>query len=369
MTNPTLTLLENATLNMPIDSRLSYFLTELIPALIDSKLVTITSIAQSFNAISLTSSSLDSTEQRIHRFLKNDKICPKVFGPFVRDVLGISVNNPFALAIDRTEWQVGNHWHNILVAAVSLEKEAIPIFWVDLGRRGVCSDLEKMNLILEVLQIIPASAIKCITADREFASMSLIEFMGRHGLPFVFRLKKSFKITTPFINEWGNKKERCGSIEKHPNVLRLKKGECWKPKHRVNLWGYRVYFYVEYLGDDEYLILCGDQQPKKLVKRYKERWRIETCFQIIKTRGFNLENSHVKDDRRMEVLVGLITMSMVWGYMVGLEVDKVKGVEIKKHGRRQHSVTRVGMDELIKWYRVAPLFRLFQTFFSLCVGY
>ena len=36
MKNPTLTLLENATLNLPIDSRLSRFLIQLIPALITS---------------------------------------------------------------------------------------------------------------------------------------------------------------------------------------------------------------------------------------------------------------------------------------------------------------------------------------------
>ena len=77
---------------------------------------------------------------------------------------------------------------------------------------------------------------------------------------------------------------------------------------------------------------------------YARRWEIETLFGILKSRGFNLEDTHLKDPERLSKLTVLLTLAMCWALQTGEWLAQQKTIVIKKHGRKAKSVFRVGCD-------------------------
>ena len=54
------------------------------------------------------------------------------------------------------------------------------------------------------------------------------------------------------------------------------------------------------MADGELVILATQDQPETALADYKERWQIETLFGCLKTRGFDLEATHITDQKRLE---------------------------------------------------------------------
>jgi len=67
----------------------------------------------------------------------------------------------------------------------------------------------------------------------------------------------------------------------------------------------------------------------------KKRWQIETLFKAFKTVGFNIENTHVTDQKRLEKLFMVVTIALVWCYKIGDYIhENIKKIKIKKHKNR-----------------------------------
>lgn len=65
----------------------------------------------------------------------------------------------------------------------------------------------------------------------------------------------------------------------------------------------------------------------------------------MKSSGFDIENTHLKDLERIEKLLCLIMIAFVWCYLAGDDLDKnVKAIIIKKHGHRAKSVFKYGLE-------------------------
>jgi len=62
---------------------------------------------------------------------------------------------------------------------------------------------------------------------------------------------------------------------------------------------------------------------------YKKRWSIETLFGNLKSRGFNLEQTHVTDHERLEKMVNILAIAVVWALKVGEWKQKRKPIKIK----------------------------------------
>ena len=41
----------------------------------------------------------------------------------------LKIEPPFVVAVDRTEWQLGKAWVNVLMLSVSYKRVAIPLLW------------------------------------------------------------------------------------------------------------------------------------------------------------------------------------------------------------------------------------------------
>ena len=77
---------------------------------------------------------------------------------------------------------------------------------------------------------------------------------------------------------------------------------------------------------------------------YKRRWQIEVLFEALKSRGFNFEETRLKEAKRLETLCGVLAMVFCWTYRVGAWRHRVKPIALKTHQRPAKSLFRCGFD-------------------------
>jgi hypothetical protein len=69
-------------------------------------------------------------------------------------------------------------------------------------------------------------------------------------------------------------------------------------------------------------------------------------FRTLKTRGFNLESSHLQHDERIAKLLALLALAFAWAHLVGEWLHEQRPIPLKKHGRLARSFFRYGLDYL-----------------------
>ena len=72
----------------------------------------------------------------------------------------------------------------------------------------------------------------------------------------------------------------------------------------------------------------------------------------MKGRGFNFEDTHLTDQAKIEKMVALLTIGVVWVHKSGEYKDaKIKIIKHKTHGRLQYSYFRYGLDMIAHAYQ------------------
>ncbi len=86
--------------------------------------------------------------------------------------------------------------------------------------------------------------------------------------------------------------------------------------------------------------------PEQAIQDYAKRWAIETLFSCLKSRGFCLESTHLKDPERLSRMIALLTIALCWAFRTGEWLAQQHPIPIKKHGRKAKSIFRYGFDHL-----------------------
>ena len=98
-------------------------------------------------------------------------------------------------------------------------------------------------------------------------------------------------------------------------------------------------------GKPELQVIISYNQPQDSVETYRRRWQIETMFKAMKSAGFNMEDTHLTDPERVSKLLMMVMIAFVWCYNIGELVHrKIKPIRILKHGRKEKSIIRYGLD-------------------------
>ena len=116
------------------------------------------------------------------------------------------------------------------------------------------------------------------------------------------------------------------------------------------------------------MVVAHSDQNGCAIEQYLERWEIETLFENLKSRGFNLEATHMTRPERLNTLMGLVTLAACWAYRAGeWRIEKDQLIKIKKHGRPSKSLFRHGLDiirrqliQVTKWRNMKPLVKLWE---------
>jgi hypothetical protein len=98
--------------------------------------------------------------------------------------------------------------------------------------------------------------------------------------------------------------------------------------------------------DGELVVLVCNADPEKALVRYAQRWEVETLFSALKSRGFNLEDTHMTVSARLDKLLALLALAFAWAHLVGEWCYEQRPLKLKAHGYLPKSFFRRGLDAL-----------------------
>ncbi len=181
-----------------------------------------------------------------------------------------------------------------------------------------------------------AESIKFVAADREFASKEWLAYLVRKKIGFRLRIKANTLITD----------KRGRKLHALKMLKTMKIGDRAEFRRRRKLWNQSVFVAVCRKADGDNVIVISSERSGEILLEYSRRWQIETLFGCLKTRGFRLEDTHLTDGRRISRLLSLLTLATVWGLLAGQIAARRTPPKIKKHGRLEKSIFRLGLETL-----------------------
>lgn len=287
-----------------------------------------------------TSVERDSNLRRLQRFLA---LYPLQLDLIARVIFALlPVKTGLVLTMDRTNWKFGEVNINILMLGVTHKGIAYPLLFSMLDKRGNSNWQERTKLIDRFIRLFGKECIDSLVADREFVGKEWVEYLNNMRIRYYLRIKQNFWLRNPKscedVRAWHLFHGLKLGQERHYDKLFLLKGEY-------------VYIAGALLknsdGVPELQILICYNKPENAVTTYKLRWQIETCFRAMKTAGFNMEDTHLRDIERIAWLTAVVCIALVWAYLVGEHKDlNIKAIKILKHGRRAKSLVKYGLEEI-----------------------
>ena len=245
------------------------------------------------------------------------------------------------LSLDRTTW--GNI--NLLMISLIVDKRAIPIYGQLLEKSGSSNLVEQQRVISPVLELLKNYRVM-VLGDREFCSVKLGNWLKEERTNYCLRLKRDEYV------------EREQGLWVELQQLGL------KPGHRLFLEGVRVTklkgakpfnvaakwqrTYRTQRAAEGWFILTNLTTVEQAIAAYRKRFGIEEMFRDFKSGGYHLEDTAVREERFMSLVV-MVTLAYAAATLQGQRI-KQKGVQkyvgrVKESGRtqRRHSNFYIGL--------------------------
>ena len=305
-----------------------------------------------------TRAQTDSVRRRFYRFFQYVRLDGTGAARVVIDLLGLA-GKPWVLAIDRTNWDFGKTTINILMISVMWHGMGIPLIWSLLPKAGNSNTGERTDLLDRLQEAFPDLKIASIMGDREFIGDAWMSYLKRNKIAFIMRLRENQYITRKGYKSW--------TVAEIAKNLRCKKRLIIKGPCRLGgnpgedqIW---LRIVIMRLPTGELLALACSGNPRYALKDYRRRWTIETMFGNFKTKGFNLEDTHITDPDKLSTLLVVLALAVALSVKTGAALARLNPIPLKKHGRRAWSLFALGLHGLRKIF-VSPRLDLIFHFLT-----
>ena len=286
---------------------------------------------------------LDQSKYRkLQRFFAEVSLDQAQLARFLLNFLDLQ-DQKWDLALDRTNWNYGKIPINILTLAIVNKDSGTPIFWKILPKKGNSNTKERLELIDKFLAVFPKDKINNLFCDREFIGLDWIQGLINRDVPFCIRIRENIKIYCPKgkpINKGIRRLDRgCSIVFSGKYQMKDKSGFQGK---NVSVFAHRR------REDGELIVLITNGDAYRALEEYAKRWGIEVIFGNLKSRGFEMEETHLYDPDRISTMLALLSIAYVWALKTGQWRSLKVPIKFKKHGRKAISIFRYGLDWLRK---------------------
>lgn len=290
-----------------------------------------------------TTAQTNSVRRRFYRFFQHVRLDAGVAARIVVELAGLA-GKPWTLAVDRTNWDFGKTTINILMISVEWNGIGVPLIFTLLPKAGNSSTAERIDLLDRLKRIFPEMKIAALTGDREFIGNAWMAYLARENIPFVLRLRENQHVARDGFGTW--------PIERIARTLKSGQSMILKGFCRLGAGDggdrLRVRIVILRLKTGELLALACPGNPRRALARYKQRWTIETLFGNLKTRGFDMEATHIADPEKLSTLIAIMAIAATLAAKTGAAANRIRPIALKKHGRRAVSLFALGLETLRK---------------------
>ena len=158
-------------------------------------------------------------------------------------------------------------------------------------------------MLEQVLEVIQPERIEVLLADREFIAQDWFGFLVDQNIPFAIRIREN-----SLTDNWF----RLSAFFRQLEPLQTR-----SLHHRYTICGCGLAVAATRSCDQQLVIIVTNRSPKEALAAYAHRWQIESLFKALKSSGFNLEDTHLKDTERLSVLVAVVSLALLWALKVG----------------------------------------------------
>jgi len=280
-----------------------------------------------------------SIERRLERFLSNEKIqTEEVWEPFLETVLSSFQKKPVELVIDLTPYE---EHAQVVCLGIIQHSRVLPLVWrVMPGQtkweEGLWSIVEgflkRLHPYLEKMDC-------TLIGDSAFGCFTMVQLCRKYGLHYLFRVCGDH--TCERWSPQGRLLPTCPVSElvskpgkKFYGHIRLWQGD----QIETNLSG----CWEE--GEEEALLVISDLPAcRKRITQYKRRWKIESTFEDMKSRGWDWEESHVRRVDRVDRML-LVLFFMLWwlAHLAASCIHHGQRDRYDRHDRRDKNIFRIG---------------------------
>lgn len=277
----------------------------------------------------------DSRTKQFSRWINNEAITFDLyFLPFVEPLLTqLAATRPLVLVIDGSA--VARGCVTLMVSLVYAGR-ALPLAWLVItGAKGHFPAETHVTLLREVKTRVPDGATVVLLGDGEFDSPELQAEAAGYGWDYVCRTAKNIQIkdddTWLSLEDLGVTR---GSRVFRKGALFTKKA--YGPVMVIAWWG-RAYSEPIYL-------VSNLTHVQAACDWYRKRAHIETFFSDQKSRGFQLDRSHVSDPERVTRLMLAACLAYLWVIYLGTVAHQDGWVaRIHRHHRCDLSLFQLGL--------------------------
>ena len=244
--------------------------------------------------------------RRLQRFFQVVRLDADVVARLVVIMLGLE-KRKLVLALDRTNWKLGKSDINILVLAVITRRFRVPLMWSFLAHGGSSDHKLRCALMDRFMRQFGTDQIEMLLADRAFVGSKWLKYLNKNNIPFAIRLKANMYLhreTGPVV--------QLSSLLRNPRGPKVWTG--WladMPRtgaQKLSLKCKRI------KGGEALISATNTANPGRAFNMYRRRWGIACLFGDTKTRGLNLEDTHITASEKLGTMLCLVTLAIVWGY-------------------------------------------------------
>ena len=264
--------------------------------------------------------------QRMRRFLAEQTFDWIVIGRLMLKIAGVAGQKKYTVAVDRTNWDFGGTAINFLVISVVVSGIGVPIVWTQLGKKGNSKTEERLDLLERFLKIVPAAQIAVFLADREFIGKTWFKALQKRNIPYAIRVRNN-----QFATLADGKRIKISALVKD---LKNQKPRTWS---NIDLDGVPCALSLKRLSDKDLLAVVsfGLKPSDDPLETYRQRWAIELCFACMKTKGFDIESTHLRHDDRLEKMFAVVSMAAAAALAASKNDNKIQTGKRKNPTRKK----------------------------------
>ena len=256
-----------------------------VSAMLQSRSVCLSELSHHLNPQAKT----ESNETRLGDFFRESSFDYDALATVLVSFLLKQPNTKIRLTVDRTNWEYGSHSINILMIIASKGAVHVPLYWEMLDNEGGNSNSEQRIAIFDkCIKLLDAKNIGLVLGDREFIGQTWLKYLKDKKLPFCVRVPKNHLVE----NTVGEKYQVETIWKSHKNTTQK---TIFKDCIVDKVWSSAM---ITTDAKGKLLFLFSSANVQYLDQFYAKRWTIETLFQAFKTRGFNLESTHITINER-----------------------------------------------------------------------
>lgn len=280
-----------------------------------------------------------SIERRLERFLSNNRIeTEQTWNDLLEEVIPFFRGKPMQLVIDLTPYE--EHAQVIYIGLLQ-HSRVLPLVWkVMPGQTKWNQGLwECIDILFQRLAPHLGETDCTIIGDSAFGCFPMVSLCRKYRWHYLFRICAEHTCehwspqgrlfpTCPvadLVSQPG--KQFYGHVRLwQEDQIETNLSACWAP------------------GEEEALLVISDLPAcRKRITQYRLRWRVESTFQDLKSRGWDWEESHVRRLDRVDRMLFVLFLLVWWlAHLAASCFHHGKRDRYDRHDRRDKGILRIG---------------------------